>query len=1061
MDSIYTRRAVAAVVFCSVASGAFLLQTSIRPLACPPGYTSEDPAEIAEERNPRMGERAEALIHARFGRKACVWRKLPESFMEVQERQTDPGRDGVPVHALRRALEQKKALLSAGAQAKVANASGAWSEYGVGPQVSDQQFVDGSRDGIPEVAGRADSFAYDPIANRLFVAITYGGIWMSQAASVQGLGNHWVPIGDNLPTLINSAVAWTPARGGRVITLTGEHTQGGNTYVGLGAFWSDDLGANWHQSAGLPDGAGAARLAVDQSNPQIVYAATHKGLFRSTDAGESFVNVNLPVSEQCAGVVENGGPCQLANVVTEVVIRQPGGVDATGLSPTQCGPTGCSVLAAVGYRAGAIPYADGTPQSPGNGLYRSETGEPGTFERLNPASVNPGNAGVVPVGFAAPNRIGRTEMGVAEGPLQDHNYVYAIVEDTVLFNNGLPILDLPTEEGQPPLPIDCAQLPEGDPQFLCELAAAGINPTSINGVYVSNDFGDTWIRLADDLELTYNLTTGSSLAAAAALGVGPGAQAWYNLWIKPDPTQAIASVPTRIAFGMEEIWQNNVNIPVTGLEQTPNDFGVFGTYFAGETCLFLIGNIGPPTPVCPVYDGVINGTTTHPDQHDGIFIPDGNGGVWLFAGNDGGVYKQHSSNPVTDPLANNKWGNGANQGFYTLFHYGVAVSKDGTVYYGLQDNASGKIEPTTRRQVRTYVGDGVWSAVNPDNPQIAFVQTPGLSINRTQDGGITHSGFAPGAAAGTGHFLSPFMMDPSDGEHLVAAGTAVAEHLQASTGPAGDWVSVFDLGVDEASGLPHQTRSRALDVQGDAIYAGWCGPCQVLNGAAPGGTFQFARGLATNVGGELPPQKGTADGWHQASANGLPNRYIYNIEIDENDPRTVYVVLGNYSTSRWLMTGQYEDENPDIGSGHVFKSTDAGENFVDISGDLPDIITTAIIKRGNQLVVGTDIGPFISSDLNGTQWAPMGSLPNVPINQFVLQPGKDDVLFAATFGRGVQTYTFTEDVPGTGGGGGLPPVGGGKPTEQRFGGAFGLGMIGMLLGAAAWRRRRNGARLRS
>ena len=37
----------------------------------------------------------------------------------------------------------------------------------------------------------------------------------------------------------------------------------------------------------------------------------------------------------------------------------------------------------------------------------------------------------------------------------------------------------------------------------------------------------------------------------------------------------------------------------------------------------------------------IPGTTTHPDQHAGLFVPDGLGGVTLFAGNDGGVYKQH------------------------------------------------------------------------------------------------------------------------------------------------------------------------------------------------------------------------------------------------------------------------------------------------------------------------------------------------------------------------------------------------------------------------------------
>jgi hypothetical protein len=1007
--------------------------------ACPAGYERRDPIAIAREFQPQLSERAAAQIRSRVGDSICAWRKLPESLTEINERNEDPGRANLPAGALRRAVEQKQLMLKAGLQgkvanaapppnqtaieaaqqAKVANAPGRWKEYGKGAQVSDQAYADGSRDGIPEVAGRVDSFAYDPAGKRLFAAVTYAGVWMSEAkdGDVGTLGDRWVPIGDSLPTLINSAVAWTPAKGGRVLTLTGEHTQGGNTYVGLGGYWSDDLGKTWHHSAGLPDGTGAARLAVDQSNPLIIYAATHRGLFRSTNGGDSFVNVRLPVSEECMGVVESDGPCQLANIVTEVTIRQPGGVGAAGLSTTECDAKGCTVLAAVGYKAGnKIAYLDGKLQSPGNGLYRSDTGEPGTFTKLNPLSANPGDTGgLIPFGFTPQARIGRVEMSAAEGPQQDHNYVYAIVQDAVLLNHGVPVLDLPTDGAPPPLPLNCDQVPDGDPRFVCETVAAGYSPTSINGVYVSPDFGDTWVRLADDLELTYNLATGSSLAGVVALGIGPGVQAWYDLWIKPDPTQAVAGIPTRVLFGMEEVWKNNLNIPVTGLEQTTNDFGVIGTYFAGETCLFLIGNIGPPTPVCPVYDGVINGTTTHPDQHDGIYVPDEQrGGVWVFAGNDGGVYKQYSGDPITDDFANNKWGKGVNQDFYTLFNYGISVAKDGVVYYGLQDNASGKIEGEGGRQVRTYVGDGVYTAVDPNNSKIAYVMTPELAMNRTTDGGLTHTGIAPDLAAGEAHFLSPFRMDPRDPNHLVAAGTKVAELLTAETfdpfdESTGAWTTVFDLGIDPVTETPHQTRSLALAVDGDAVYAGWCGPCNVLRAFArggPPGTDLFQRGLATNVGGNAPPKKGTEAGWHQASAKGLPNRYIYDIEIDPKDPRTVYVVLGDYSTTRWLEAPQYEDKNKNIGSGSVFKSTDAGENFVNISGNLPDVISTAVIKAGEQLIVGTDIGAFISSDLKGSLWAPLGNLPNVPINELVLDPANPKRVFAATWGRGVQTYTL-------------------------------------------------------
>jgi hypothetical protein len=1018
MDSTtFGRVAAAALISCAL--GATFFSSQDGTTSCPAGYR---PAKTLD------------------GETGCVSRKLPESFSEVAAREAavGAGRAGATGETLRRAVEQKKAM--APLKAKVANASQSWSPWGQGPQVADPAFPDGSADGIPEVAGRADHFAYDAEARRLFVAIGNGGIWMSEAVDgdLATLGDHWVSISDNMPTLVNSAVAWTPASGGRVIALSGDHVQGGNTYVGLGAFWSDDLGATWHQATGAPDGASSGKLAVDPAYPNIVYAATGRGLFRSDDAGETFVNVALPVSSECAGVVTGTGACQLASVVTDVAVQSPGGV--TNIT---CSDDGCPVIAAVGYRSGALPYADGKPQAPGNGIYRSTTGVPGSFERVGIQTPT----GLAPVGFAPQERIGRIELGLASGPAQDHNYVFAMVQDAALLNGNFPFLDLPIDNIDTSLACLATGIVDPTVEELCLLLASDVpSPTNLNGIYVSPDFGETWIRIVDDTMLMASgVAGGSSLVAAAALGVGPGAQAWYNTWIKPDPTQALPATgqPTRVAFGLEEIWENRVPLPPLGaIENTPLGWHVFGTYFAGNTCLFLLGNAGlPSTPVCPFRDGLLtNTTTTHPDQHDGLFIPDEeNGGVWLFAANDGGVYKQYSADPLTDPFVNTDWGNGANHGFYTLMNYGIGVAKDGTVYYGLQDNASGKIEGDTRRQVRVYIGDGVYAAVDPDNSQIAYYQTPGLSIVKTTDGGMTNAYVDPGSLAGAAHFLSPFAMDRLDANHLVAAGSMVAETIDAGA----TWTTSFDLGMDEESGLPHQSRSRALDVEGDASYVGWCGPCNVNPG-----TLQFQRGIATNVGGDLPPKKGAADGWHQATAAGLPNRYVYGIEIDPADAETVYVVLGDYSTARWLPAGQYLDQNTNIGTGRVFKSTDAGESFTDITGNLPDVVTTAILKVGQQLVVGTDIGVFISSDLQGTEWAPLGDLPNVPVNQLVLHPGDVSTVLAGTFGRGVQSVKLTEVVGET------PVPGPGSRTEQRFGGALPLALLAMLFGAALYRRRR-------
>lgn len=1062
----------------SVAAVASLLSTPIpgqlhrsvdgvAAFGCPDGYEARDPVALARDFRPGMTTRAAELIRGKFGDSVCVWKKLPESLMEVtkvQEAKREIKGD-IEGGALRRALTQKAALATR--QKAVANADGRWVEYGQGSQIFDEAFEASSgNDGIYDVMGRVDDFAYDATHGRLFAAVGNGGIWMSEAVDgdVATLGDLWKPIHGGgttgLPTLVTSAVEWTPAAGGadgRVIALTGEHTQGGNSYVGLGAYYSDDLGATWKHATGVPDGAFAFNLAVDQSNPSIIYAATGKGLFRSTDAGANYTNVALPVSTECAGNTTNP-VCGFANFVTGLAVKTP-----EGESDPACAE-GCPVVAAVGYRAGNLPYATGEAQSPGNGIYKSPNGAPGTFERITDfAAADPLTGLPAPLGLPVQDRLGRIEMGAATGPGQDKNFLYALIQDAKLFNGTSgPVLDSEANQGAQ-LPIECGDLPDGDPRFVCELAAAGVSPTFFNGVYVSADFGETWTRMADDAELVATSpVNGSSLSTTAALGVGPGVQSWYNQWLAVDPTQAdpVTGSPTRLAFGLEEIWMNAVdNVPQDGTAQAAGlaDFKVIGTYFAGKTCAFLIGNLGDPgTPACPTSSTTVgfNRVTTHPDQQGGIFIPGNDGGVWLFVGHDGGVNKQFSSGP-TDPFTNDDW-IPANTGFYTLLNYGISVAKDGTVWYGLQDNTSGKIEPDTRRQVRIYIGDGMWTAVDPDNSDIAYYQTPGLSLNKTTDGGVSTNA-ADDFDVGTAHFLGPFHMDDTDAQHLVAVGTKVA----VTTNGAESWTTVYDLGTNaDAGGAAFQARTRPLDIHGPFIYAGSCAPCNLV-----GSTNQFKSKISTNVGGAEAPAKGSPAGWRDAAMAGLPNRFIYNIHIDRDDPtgKTIYVTLGGYSPARWAGVGQFGDTNTNVQQGkNVWVSKDAGETFTSIQGNLPDVITTYIIKRRNQLIVATDVGLFISSDLNGTEWTTLGDHPNVPVNQLVLKPGDDKQLFSGTFGRGVLLYTFSD---ASGGGGGNPPPvitpPGNGGSSGVGGGRFGGGAIGsvllsvLLLAGLAGRRRRH------
>ena len=222
--------------------------------------------------------------------------------------------------------------------------------------------------------------------------------------------------------------------------------------------------------------------------------------------------------------------------------------------------------------------------------------------------------------------------------------------------------------------------------------------------------------------------------------------------------------------------------------------------------------------------------------------------------------------------------------------------------------------------------------------------------------------------------------------------------------------TVFDLstapGYTNTSPIPS-----AVGVRGANVYVGFCGYCDVVTGGLP-----FRSGLATNVGvAGSPPTIGTGSGWHFAldkcgncgTPDGtLPQRYITSTQVDPSDPNTVYVTMGGYGR-RWIPPGALGDDVSRVGTGHVFVSHDHGDNFTDITGDLPDVPANWTLIHDGQLVVATDLGVFESADRNGGSWTTVGTgLPNTPVFTMRTSQAHPDLMVVATFGRSVYQYDF-------------------------------------------------------
>ena len=850
-----------------------------------------------------------------------------------------------------------------------------WSPAGSGPLIADNpSYPDSASEGYGDLSGRVSSFAYDSRHRRLFLAAAQGGVWESD-----NLGASWRSVGDGLPTQVVGAVGYSSAGGGTLIASTGDNAFGAYTYGGLGTFYSRNDGRSWHRARGIPNGALSFRVAVDPVHPRTIYIATGLGLYRSVDSGASFRNVALPTG-RCAGNSFKRD-CFFADVVTDVVVQ----------APDRFGHRGGAVLAAVGWRAGQQPNPDGSVQAPANGLYGSATGRPGSFRRLGGS------------GFAPQSNIGRVALGVASGPAQNHGYVYAEVQDAQLF-------DSQKSEG--------LDIPDLDP------LGTGINPaqtdTVLNGVYVSSDFGRTWTEMADNhsFQLPGNGSRQTGSPGYELLGrYGPGIQAWYNEWIQPDPTRQSGGAPTRVVAGLEELWQtSSTTQPATG----PETFHSVAPYNGDNSpdCVFeflqeLVCQKGPQQVVSAV----------HPDEHAGIFIPDPTGGTTLVIGNDGGVYRQHVGSGQELTAAG--FGRGSQAGLQTLEPYGVAIAKDGTIYSGLQDNGNVKLG-ADRRQFETLGGDGIFVAVDPSNSKIAYDTLPDGNVFITTDGGASWRIASPGAETNP-PFYTSLVMDPLNPNHLVTGGREVFDSTSgpstarssngATIDQSTDWQQVFDLGTRQdpgdsnATGNPPDNAENQVStaaVRGAAEYVGYCGDCDPVRDHA-----LFGAGIATNVSGDAPPAPGSPNGWHIATARGLPHRIITSMAIDPSNVRHIFVALGSSTLRPYVPAGVLGNYDVSPKAGSIYESRDAGNTFHDVSGNLPRIGAAWVTLHRRQLVVATAVGVFASTTgvsarrVTRLRYGVLGrGLPAVPVFSLTFSPADPDLIVAATFGRGVWSYRF-------------------------------------------------------
>lgn len=369
----------------------------------------------------------------------------------------------------------------------------------------------------------------------------------------------------------------------------------------------------------------------------------------------------------------------------------------------------------------------------------------------------------------------------------------------------------------------------------------------------------------------------------------------------------------------------------------------------------------------------------HPDIHTAAYAPNGQ----IYVGNDGGIYRGTVTGSGTQPF-DYRWENlNATLSTLQFYLFDSHPTNPNIIVGGLQDNSVAYFNGTFWDG--WGYGDGTLGLFEPGppigDPNHVYIGTQ-HNIHRHDGGGAKN-------------------LDASTGWHeRMFSDSKVADGESVSFNPA------FTIDAKQPQYV-YGASDKALYISGNRGDT-WAAvkPFAATNGRPTVLESSFANNdlvwLGTNAGYVYLYQY-TGSGFTGAEADtGLPDRYVTKIVASTTDANTAWVAFSGYNA------------NTPSTPGKVFKTTNKGQTWANVSGNLPDIPVSALAvdpANANRLWVGTDIGVFSSTN-GGTSWSSNRyNMPIVAVTDLKYN-ATTGYLMAATHGRGLWRLA-----PGGGGGG--------------------------------------------
>ncbi|MFY9244100.1 MAG: T9SS type A sorting domain-containing protein [Polaribacter sp.] len=357
------------------------------------------------------------------------------------------------------------------------------------------------------------------------------------------------------------------------------------------------------------------------------------------------------------------------------------------------------------------------------------------------------------------------------------------------------------------------------------------------------------------------------------------------------------------------------------------------------------------------------GVYIHSDHHQMGYL---DAGLSFWSANDGGLdFITFTNSTDQKPTIQYKSNGVVVTQIYTISINPSAAASDDFMMAN-QDNDGFSKEAGT--WVSAAAGDGVCSAIDYTNPGIRYLGGTKGSLSRSDNTGFTgnHNGNALPKPADA-EFVWPFSLHTTTSTIAFGGFDDMYKSTNISTTTSENASEVWTK-LNAGVGNPV-----TFDNQGDYI-------------AVEGTT-----GIARSVNG--------GNSWTAMTQPTGQLANSFSIDAASASGNTIYASVKAYN-----------DGNK------VFKSTDGGSTWTNISGDLPNILIKKILFKQNQsseiLFAGTELGVYFSIN-GGTNWSKLGNnLPNVIVNDMKINY-LNDKLYVGTFGRGMWEINIANSTLGT------------------------------------------------